>query len=321
MKRYGMTIDPSTGYRCSNNGPGSRSSTVWAIRDLWSSEGIGLDGLTPLVLASVWAPNVRLGCAILPVYTRGPALLAMSVAALCQAAPGRFVVGLGTSSNVIVENWNDIPFQKPYQRARDVAKFLRRALAGERVSDEYETFRVENFRLIPKLEEQPKIMIAALRQGMLRLAGRVGDGAILNWLSADDVKRVVPYVKEGGEGKEIVARLFVCVTSDRDEARERARFAINSYLNVPVYAAFHDWLGRGELLTEMWEKWESGDRRGAAAAAIPDEVVDALVIHGSPEECRLHIERYLENGVDTPVLMLLPSSMGPRQATRELAPR
>ncbi len=319
MKRYGMTI-PLDGVPLLEQRAWIEELDGLGYTDLWSSEGIGLDGLTPLVLASVWAPNVRLGCAILPVYTRGPALLAMSVAALCQAAPGRFVVGLGTSSNVIVENWNDIPFQKPYQRARDVAKFLRRALAGERVSDEYETFRVENFRLIPKLEEQPKIMIAALRQGMLRLAGRVGDGAILNWLSADDVKRVVPYVKEGGEGKEIVARLFVCVTSDRDEARERARFAINSYLNVPVYAAFHDWLGRGELLTEMWEKWESGDRRGAAAA-IPDEVVDALVIHGSPEECRLHIERYLENGVDTPVLMLLPSSMGPRQATRELAPR
>ncbi len=319
MKRYGMTI-PLDGVPLLEQRAWIEELDGLGYTDLWSSEGIGLDGLTPLVLASVWAPNVRLGCAILPVYTRGPALLAMSVAALCQAAPGRFVVGLGTSSNVIVENWNGIPFEKPYQRTRDVAKFLRRALAGERVSEEYETFRVENFRLIPKLEEQPKIMIAALRQGMLRLAGRVGDGAILNWLSADDVKQVVPYVKEGGEGKEIIARLFVCVTSDRDEARERARFAINSYLNVPVYAAFHDWLGRAALLTEMWEKWESGDRRGAAAA-IPDEVVDALVIHGSPAECRLHIERYVENGVDTPVLMLLPSSMGPRQATRELAPR
>ena len=136
MKRYGMTI-PLDGVPLLEQRAWIEELDGLGYTDLWSSEGIGLDGLTPLVLASVWAPNVRLGCAILPVYTRGPALLAMSVAALCQAAPGRFVVGLGTSSNVIVENWNDIPFQKPYQRARDVAKFLRRALAGERVSDEY----------------------------------------------------------------------------------------------------------------------------------------------------------------------------------------
>ena len=318
MKRYGMTI-PLEGVPVLEQKDWIQELDSLGYTDLWTSEAGSFDGLTPLALASIWAPNVRLGCAILPVYTRGPALLAMSVATLCQAAPGRIVVGLGSSSNVIVENWNGIPFEKPYQHTRDRALFLRKALTGERVTEEYETFRVTNFRLGPKVEEQPKILIAALRKGMLSMAGRVGDGAIINWLSADDVKRVVSYVKEGGEDKEIVARIFVCLTEDKEEARATARFAANAYLNVPVYAAFHEWLGRGPQLGEMWEKWKQGDRKGAAAA-IPDEVVDELVIHGSPEQCREHIQRYVDCGVDTPVLSLLPSSIDPRQASRALAP-
>lgn len=288
--------------------------------DLWTAEAGGSDGFTPLVLASQWAPTLRLGCAIFPAFTRGPALMAMSVASLCQAAPGRVVVGLGTSSNVIVEQWNGIPFVKPYQRTRDMALFLRRALTGEKIQHDYETFSVKNFRLGLTVPEPPKILIAALRRGMLELAGRVGDGAILNWLSAEDVKRVVPHVKRGGADREIVARLFVCPNPDTEKVRAMARFAVNAYLNVPVYRAFHEWLGREGLLHEMWERWGAGDRKGAAAA-IPDRVVDDLVIHGTPEQCREHIARYVAAGVDTPVLALLPLGVDPLRAARELAPR
>ena len=192
--------------------------------DLWSSEADGTDGFTPLALASQWAPEARLGCAIFPAYTRGPALMAMSAASLAQAAPGRFVVGIGSSSNVIVENWNGIPFEEPYKRTRDVVKFMRQALSGEKVTETFDAFDVKGFRLqMPPPDPQPPILIAALRQGMLRLAGRVGDGAILNWLSAEDVKTVAPYVHEGGPDKEIVARLFVIPTADREKARAIAR--------------------------------------------------------------------------------------------------
>lgn len=318
MKRYGITI-PIDGAPLHTQAEFTRELTDRGYTDLWSSEAGDLDGFTPLALASTWAPAARLGCAIFPAYTRGPALMAMSVSALCQAAPGRFVVGIGSSSNVIVEQWNGIPFEKPYQRTRDLAKFLRRALTGEKITEKYETFEVANFRLGAKPEQQPKILIAALREGMLKLAGRVGDGAILNWLAVEDVKRVVPIVKQYGDDKEIVARLFVCPNPDADQVRAMARFAVNAYLNVPVYAAFHEWLGRGELLSAMWEKWRAGDRKGAAAA-IPDEVVDSLVIHGTPEACREHIARFVDAGIDTPVLGVLPLGIDPREAARSLAP-
>ncbi len=116
---------------------------------------------------------------------------------MCQAAPGRFTLGIGSSSNVIVERWNAMTFDKPYQRVRDTIRFLRAALSGEKVTEEYETFAVNGFRLGIAVPEQPPILVAALRQGMLRLAGREGDGAIVNWLSADDVKTVAPHVGAG----------------------------------------------------------------------------------------------------------------------------
>ena len=329
--RYGMTI-PLDGVPLAEQRDWIAELADQGYSDLWSAEANGTDGFTPLVLASQWAPDARLGCAILPAYTRGPALLAMSVASLCQAAPGRTVVGIGSSSDVIVERWNGIPFEKPYQRVRDTVRFLRRALAGEKVSETYETFSVSGFRLGPRVDLQPKILIAALRQGMLRLAGREGDGAIINWLSADDVKTVAPIVHEAAAGRqqgaadaarqdpEIVARIFVCPNPDSEKVRGMLRMAVNAYLNVPVYAAFHEWLGRGEQLGEMWRSWKEGDRK-AAAAAIPDAVVDELIVHGPPDKCREHIARYVANGVTTPVIGLLPLGVDPRQASRDLAPR
>jgi probable F420-dependent oxidoreductase len=287
--------------------------------DFWSSEANGTDGFTPLALAAAWTTGTRLGTAIIPASTRGPALLAQSIAALAEAAPGRVAVGIGTSSNVIVENWNGIPFEKPFQRTRDTVRFLRAALTGEKVDMQTETFTVKGFRLARVPEIQPQLLIAALRPGMLKLAGAESDGAIINWLSADDVSRVSPIVQEaGGGGKEIVARIFVCPNADADSVRRGARMAIAAYLNVPVYAAFHEWLGNGPKLQGMWDAWKAGDRK-AALAEISDEVVDALVVHGTPAECRAHIQRYVDNGVTTPALAILPFGIDPVQGARDVA--
>ena len=275
------------------------------------------DAFTPLALAAAWTPQLRLGTAIVPVYTRGAATLAQSVAAMCQAAPGRFALGLGTSSDVIVERWNGMAFERPYHRVRDTIRFLRAALAGEKVNETYDTFAVRGFRLEVPVDEPPPILVAALRAGMLRLAGREGDGAIINWLSAEDVKTVVPHV---GEDKEIVARVFVLPTEDLDVVRLVGKRAIAAYLNVPVYAAFHEWLGRGEQLTPMWSAWKAGDR-AAAVEAIPDSLVDELIVHGSGAECREHLARYAANGVTTPAPAILGLGADHlREALRELAP-
>jgi probable F420-dependent oxidoreductase len=316
---YGMTI-PFDGVPLHDQRDWIVELADLGYTDVWSSEANGADGFTPLALASVWAPSLRLGSAIVPAFTRGPATLAQCVASLADAAPGRVAFGIGTSSNVIVERWNDIPFEEPFKKTRDTVRFLREALTGEKMKADYDTFSVKGFKLGLVPEQQPKILIAALRQGMLRLAGREGDGAIVNWLGADDVATVAPYVHEGGADKEVVARIFVAPTTDRDMVMAMGRYAIAAYLTVPVYAEFHRWLGREEMLQPMWDLWADGDRKGALEA-IPDELVDTLIVHGSPEACREHIGRYQENGITTPALAILPFGLDQRQAIRDLAPR
>jgi probable F420-dependent oxidoreductase len=291
--------------------------------DIWSAEADAADAFTPLALAAAWEPRLRLGTAIVPAYTRSPACFAQCVASLADAAPGRFAIGIGSSSNVIVERWNGVPFVEPYKKVRDVVRFLRDALAGEKVAKTYDTFEIQGFRLGVRPEQAPPILVAALREGMLRLAGREADGAIINWLSPTDVTKVVGVVSDaaGGEVREIVARIFVCPSENTAVVREAAKFAIAAYLNVPVYAAFHDWLGRGEVLTPMWEAWKAGDRK-AALAAIPDELVDELVVHGSPAACRARIQEYFDNGVTTSSLAIMPLDPELRhaEAVRALAP-
>lgn len=281
-----------------------RALPDWGYTDAWSSETAGPDAFTPLAVAALTEPRLRLGTAIVPVFTRGPALIAQSAASLAALAPGRFSLGLGASSPVIVEQWNGIAFDQPYRRTRDVLRFVRAALSGEKVSGSFDTFSTSGFRLEQPPVEPVPILLAALRPQMLALAGREADGAILNWLAAADVPRCLAAVNN--PASRIVARIFVCPTQDADQARAVGRRLIAAYLSVPAYAEFHRWLGRGPRLERMWQHWAAGER-AAAVEAVPEDVIDELVLHGSPDRCRDGIQRYVEAGVQTPVIALLPS--------------
>jgi alkanesulfonate monooxygenase SsuD/methylene tetrahydromethanopterin reductase-like flavin-dependent oxidoreductase (luciferase family) len=179
------------------------------------------------------------------------------------------------------------------------------------------------------------VLLAALRPGMLRLAAAEADGVILNWLASTDVPTALAETKQAETkqaeatqaevgaaesanaaserspgaaepGFDVVCRIFVCPTADAEFARNIGRRLITSYLTVPAYAAFHRWLGREPVLNPMWKAWAAGDRKGALAA-IPDHLVDELVVHGSPAQCRHKVEAYAKAGVTVPVMSLLPA--------------
>jgi probable F420-dependent oxidoreductase len=316
MNRWGITM-PFTGVPLPAHRELVEQLPDLGYTDAWSAETAGVDAFTPLVLASQWAPRLRLGTAIAPVYTRGPGLLAMSAATVAELAPGRFVLGIGASSPVIVENWNAQRFEQPFARSRDTLRFLRSALAGEKVTRDYETFSISRFRLERPPVAPPSIMLAALRPGMLKLAAKEADGAITNWLAPGDVPKVRAVT---GPDVELAARIFVCPTEDAEAARGLGRMLISSYLTVPVYAAFHDWLGRGDALAPMHQAWVAGDRK-KANAVIPDKVVDDLIVHGSADACRAKIQSYVDNGLTTPIIALLPTGGDPVEQVRQLAPR
>ena len=313
-QRYGVTI-PFDGVTLPEHKEWFHMLADIGYTDVWSMEVDGADGFTPLTLAAAWESRLNLGVAVVPAYTRGAGLLAMSIAALAEASNGKFTVGLGSSSMPVVQRWNGIAFDKPYSRTRDVLDFLKRALDGEKIDHVYDTFEIHGFKLSRPVIHRPPILLGALRPRMLKLAGTEADGALLNWLSADDVKTCVAEV---GPGKTIAARLFVIPTEDADTARFIARRMISSYLTVSTYAEFHKWLGREEILQPMWDAWAAGDRK-LANELIPDSVCDELLIHGSYEKCREHIQQFIDNGVQIPTLAIVPVGVDIKDAVKGLA--
>ncbi len=314
--RWGLTL-PLTGMPLAEQRDLVAGLPDLGYTDVWSAELNGVDAFTPLTLASQWAPQLRLGTAIVGIYGRAPVTLAVQAATLAGLAPGRFVMGIGTSSKVAVEQWNGIPFEKPYQRSRDMLRFLREALAGGKVTHEYETFSVDGFRLDPAPKVPPALALAALRPGMVKLAAEEAGIAITNWLAPSDVAKVRGVA---GPDCELVARIFVLPTTDTDTARAIGRRVLAAYLTVPVYAAFHQWLGRGDIIAPMLAAWEAGDRKGALEA-IPDSLVDELVIHGAAEHCRDRVAAYHEAGLDTTAIAILPTpGINVPDALAKLAP-
>src|SRR3954451_22753047 len=179
--RWGLTL-PLPGISLAAHEEHVRAAEAAGYTDLWTGETAGPDGFTPLALSAAWTERMRLGSGIVGVFQRGPALLAQEAAALADASEGRFVLGIGSSSDRIVEGWNGIPFEKPLSKVRATLDFLDTALAGERTGTGF------------KLEAPPpapvSIVLAALRGKMLELAVARAQGAFTNFLPLGGLPKV-----------------------------------------------------------------------------------------------------------------------------------
>ena len=211
--RYGITI-PFDGVTLAEHRSWYAELADLGYTDVWSAEVDGTDGFTPLALAAAWEPRLQLGVAVTPAFTRGPALLAQSVAAMAEAAPGRFTFGLGASSAPVVERWNGIPYERPFTRRATRCASSSRSSPARRSPSSATRSRSRGYRMARPPATPPAILLGALRPGMLRLAGEEADGAILNWLAADDVPTCA---KEVGAAR-TAARIFVVPTEDADGA-------------------------------------------------------------------------------------------------------
>jgi probable F420-dependent oxidoreductase len=325
--RSGLTI-PLFGHTLAEHGEIVREAEELGYTDLWSFETSGIDGFSPLVYAAAFSRSARLGTAIVSSYTRGPAILAMSAAAVEQAAPGRFVLGIGASTDTIVQGWNGIPFSKPVSSVREAVRRMRQALGGERMS------LAEGARGAFRLDAKPStavpIYCGALRAGMLRMAGEVADGIVINFLPPWAVPKVVAEVRAGAsaagrdpDAVDVVCRHMLCADGLTEETRAVGRFILAVYVSSPPYEAFLRWIGMGELIDPVLEKWRAGDRQGALAA-MSDELLTSLLVVGDVDQCRARLAEYREAGVRVPCIAPFSgaqdSRASVRRAVRELAP-
>jgi probable F420-dependent oxidoreductase len=295
--RWGLTV-PFTGVRLADHLDLYRRAEAAGYDDLWSGETTGPDGFTPLVLAAAVTDRVRLGTGIVNPYTRGLAVLAQHAAALADASNGRFVLGLGSSSNVIVERWNGVPFVKPLSRVREAVEGLRPVLAGERGPG--------GFKLETKPEHEIPIVVAALRGKMLSLAAEVADGAFTNFLPLSGARQVADAF--GAPDKELVCRFF-CIPQSAEEGMGLAKWMFAAYGTVPVYAAFFRWLGWAEKIDPMVEAWTAGDRQ-KALDLVPEDLVREIFIFGTPDEQHERLGEFAAAGITTFVLTPITDPAG-----------
>ncbi|MDO8615657.1 MAG: LLM class F420-dependent oxidoreductase [Dehalococcoidia bacterium] len=330
--RWGITI-PLEGLPMREHREPLQEAEAAGYTDVWSAEVNANDAFVPLAAVATWT-NQRLGTAIAGIYTRTPTLIAQSAAAMEDLAPGRFCLGLGTSSPAIVENWNGVRLERPLERMRQTIAFVKQALTGEKAVAANQWFDVKGFRLGRAPSAPTPVFVGALREKMLRLGGEMAEGVITNYIAPEDARRVASVAKDAArqagkdpEKLDIACRIFVIATEDAQVAQMAGRFIVSGYLTTPFYYAFHEWLGRGEQLAPMMKAWRAGDRQGAMGL-VPPQVVDDLFVFGSPQQCREKIEAYCQNGITTPILNIIPTARDPQgqreqslKWLRDLAPR
>jgi len=310
-RRLGLTI-PMLPFDVRRSVELARKAEDLGYTDAWAAESGGTDGFSVAAATGIATEKMRIGIAIVPIFTRPPALIAMSTLSAYQACGGRFCLGLGASSPTIVERWMGLEFDKPLTRTRETIDAVRAALTGDKVNVDGETVQIKGFRLEQGTTDKVPLFLAALGPKMLALAEESADGVALFLTSEAGVR----FAKEHAPSCETLARLICFVGDDPAEVRDFARWLLTPYLTVPGYNRFVAAQGFEQEADAVATAWGAGDRQGALAA-ITDELVDALVVAGPVEACKERIESFREAGLDTPVLMLL-SQKGPQTIERAI---
>ncbi len=275
--------------------------------DAWFGDGGAPDSLTAAAAVAGRAGGLRIGCAVTPVFTRTPAVLAATANTLGQLLPGRFVMGLGSSSHTMMDGWHGVPFEKPLTRVRETAVMVRSMLAGERSNFRLETLRSRGYRQAP-LERPVPLYLAALRPAMCEMAAEVGDGVIFNLWPKRALPRMIEHVRIGAArgGKdpaevEIVNRYMVLVTDDKAAALARFKRAMAPYYATPVYNRFLAWAGYEDVAATIAEGWAAKDR-ARTTGAISDALADEIAVVGTADECRARIREAARTGIHTHIV-------------------
>jgi probable F420-dependent oxidoreductase len=320
LERAGVTFASLMGLGPDLAPTTARLAEELGYRSYWTAETTGPEAFSLLGAVGAAAPSLDLGTGVLALQLRTPGVVAMAGATLQALGPDRDVLlGVGISSPVVTQRWHGAAYgERPLARVREYVTLLRACLSGERVDFAGDFYQVSGFRLGVRLgERRPKIIMAALGPAMMRLAGELADGVLLNYLPATQVGWAVEQVRAGGDA-EIYAYVHAGVC-EREEGIGPARRDLFSYAVVDAYAAAFERAGFAEEVAEIRARHAAGDREGAVAA-VSDRFVDAIDMIGDEATVAAAMRAYVEAGVDVPILMPLPWGKD-RRASAERAIR
>jgi probable F420-dependent oxidoreductase len=326
MSGVAISLPPS-GLTFRDNLEFAREAESLGYDSAWVAEVGGNDAFALGTAVATATDRLRLGTAVVPMNIRGPAMLAMAASTMHAVSGGRAICGIGVSSPQIVQDWNGQPYDRPLQRARETIAVLRSMFAGEKVVYDGEVVQVKGYRMMPAPPSPVPIYLGALNKQMLRLAGEVADGVVINMVGESFVPSLVAEVRKGAEraGRdpnsiEVVMRVQCCVTDDPQPLREAFANTFGAYIVAPGYDRFFTWQGFGDVVDGVRAAREARDR-AASRAAVSDELLDALVVAGTADEVRGRLKAFMSAGVDTPAVHVFwPDPQAAWRTMRELAP-
>ena len=283
----------------------ARVAASMDYQSLWTVEATGTDAFTLLGAVAAATPGMGLGTGIVPIQLRTPPLAAMSAATLQALSPDAEVwLGLGVSAPAILRQHGEPTADRPVAMMREYVALLRECLSGESVTFEGDFWQVRRFRLGVRLaERRPKIVLGALNPRMLRLAGEVADGVLLNYIPASHVGPSVEHVRAGGDAT-ILAYVHAAV-GDFEQRVRSARRDLFNYAMADGYARMFRASGFADEVDELRARQARRDRDGALAA-ISDRMVQAIDFIGDEGAVTDFVRSYVDAGVEYPVLMPMP---------------
>lgn len=275
---------------------------------VWLAETTGLDAVAGAAAVAARLASGRVGTAIVPMQTRGPMLLAMAAASIGPVAPGGFVLGLGTSTPLIIEDWHATPWgESPLALARECVDLTRRFLRGERVTTESGRWRYRRAQLGTRPPPRAPIYLAALNDKMLELAGEIADGVVLNFVTVADVRHARERVAAGAaragrslDDFEIVVFFRATVTGDYEQARARYQRELLTYIMAPVYQRMFASEGWDDACREVQRLWRARERQ-QALDAVPEALIRERTLIGEVDVVRERLAAYAAAGMDSAI--------------------
>lgn len=280
----------------------------WGYRAAWAAEVVEQECFA-LLGAIAARTDLDLGVAVVPVQTRSLFVTARAALTLAELTGGRFTLGIGASSEVIVSRFAGVPYERPLEWVREAITALRPILAGERGTAEGPRVRIGGYRWpLPVVGPVP-IYLGSLNPGSLRLCGELADGLCVNQVAPAHIPRMLAEVAEGARAVgrtlpdpfPVVARLFCAVTDDPAAVREVVRNIFAPYAATAGYNRFFRWLGYEEEAEAIARAAAAGDR-GAVVAAYSDRMVDELFVIGDADHVAGRIAAYVDAGVTLPII-------------------
>ncbi len=300
----------------------SEEAAGWGYRSAWVDEVVGHDAFALLAALAI-RTELDLGVAVVPVQTRAAFVLGRAALTIAELTGGRFSLGIGASSEVLVSRFAGLPYRKPLTHVREMALALKPILAGERSTFEGEMLAVHGFKYgLPSPTPVP-LLLGSLNQKSLQLAGELGDGVCFNQMAPEHVPRMMAEVRKGAadagrtlpEDYPVVARLMTVVTDDAPAARQMLKHVFAPYAATAGYNRFFRGLGYTEVADGIAAASEAGDK-AAMVDAYSDRMADDVLIIGDEDMVATRVREYLDAGLT--VAAIEPLAPGPEQVRRTL---